>query len=69
MEIITGLFQTMGLSVIDINVGMVKYGISDNQGLFLTPASMYSTYEKVFENALQTHSEEPVFDFLRVHQY
>lgn len=30
--------------------------IHDNQGLFLTTAPMYSTYEKVFETALQNHT-------------
>ena len=32
--------------------------IHDNEGFFLTPTPMYSTYEKVFENALQDHTEE-----------
>lgn len=37
--------------------------IHDNQGLFLTPAPMYSTYEKVFENALQNHTLETLIPY------
>jgi transposase len=37
--------------------------IHDNQGFFLSPAPMYSTYEKVLENALQIHTEETLIPY------
>ena len=40
--------------------------IHDNQGLFLSPAPRYSTYEDALEKALQNHTQETLRDFERI---